>query len=769
MTIDKRNQISDYVFVSKYARTINGKKETWEQAVDRVMMMHANELMPKITPGMEAEFSDIWARVSQAYKEKRILGAQRALQYGGSQMLKKNMRMYNCTSSYLNRVSFFKELMYILLCGAGGGYSAQKVHTNMLPELKGVDKKNREQYVIEDSIEGWAYAVDKLIKSYYYGLPEVFFDYSNIRPRGAHISGGFKAPGPDPLKKCLMKIRDLLEPINGRKLRPFELHRICCLIADAVISGGIRRSAMVCLFDSDDKEMMKCKTGDWFERYPELCRCNNSVVILPTTSKEDYDYAFKQTQKFGEPGIAFLKKDNYSYNPCFEVGMFPQVQKDGKTEYGWSTCNLSEINGNHIETEQDFYLACELAAAIGTFQAAYTDFNPDMVGSATIDIVRRDALIGVGITGMHNNPKIMFDPEVQRKGAIIVKNTNANVAKMIGINPAARTTVVKPSGNSSQLLGSASGVHPYHFRKYIRNIQAADTEQASIEYGKINPNSIHDSVYNPGLEKILSFPVTIPDTATTREDFTTEEMMNLVKLTQENWIEYGTNTNHESYRENPDLRMNVSNTITVNNGEWEHVREYLFNNRDYFCGVSLLPASGDLDYPQAPYTSYLDEFELAKTYGPGAILSSGLIVDGLNVFDNIWQACNAAVGLADSLLKLEDSDMAQFIISNIKDGKFLIDNDGVMVSDVNAVICMLKNRVNKRVDWVRRFKKFANSYMGGDLNKTANCLKHVNVFHTWNRIKDAENIDWSRIEWDEVAKNAGDEIATGCAGGKCEI
>lgn len=769
MGVDKRDQISDYIFISKYARTINGKKETWDQAVDRVMMMHANELMPKVKLGLEAEFSDIWARVTNAYKEKRILGAQRALQYGGSQMLKKNMRMYNCTSSYLNRVSFFKELMYILLCGAGGGYSAQKVHTEMLPDIKGVDKKAKEQYIIDDSIEGWANSVDKIIKSYYLGTPEVFFDYSKIRPRGAHISGGFRAPGPDPLKKCLMKIRELLEPVKGRKLRPFELHRICCLIADAVISGGIRRSAMVCLFDSDDKEMMKCKTGDWFEMYPELCRCNNSVAVLPYTPKDEYDYAFKQTQKFGEPGIAFLKKDNYTYNPCFEVGMFPQLIKDGEISYGWSTCNLSEINGNLIDTEDDFYLACELASAIGTFQAAYTNFDKNMVGQSTIDIVERDALIGVGITGMHNNPKIMFDPAIQRKGAEIVKSTNAKVADILGINHAARTTVVKPSGNSSQLLGSASGVHPYHFRKYIRNIQAADTEQSAIEYGVKNPNSISDSVYNPGYEKILSFPVTIPDNATTRNDFTTEEMMNLVKLTQENWIEHGTNKDHQSFIDNPDLRMNVSNTITVKDGEWNFVRDYLFANRDYFCGISLLADSGDLDYPQAPYTSYLDEFELAEKYGPGAILSSGLIVDALNVFDNIWQACNAATGLADSLLTLEDDDVSRFIISNIKDGKFLVENDGVMMSDVNAVICMLKNRVSKRVDWVRRFKKFACNYMSGDLKKTANCLKHINVFHTWNMIKNSENVDWGLIEWDNTEKDAGEEIATGCAGGKCEI
>lgn len=766
--VDKRKDISEYIFVSKYARTINGRKETWDEAVDRVMATHLNVL--RSTRKLPKEFTPLFQEAYAAYKDKEILGAQRALQYGGEQLMHHNTRMYNCASSYLNRVDFFKEAMYLLLSGAGIGYSVQKHHINQLPKIQGVDSTHTEVFTPEDCIEGWAEAAHKLISSYYYGTAQIKFDLSKIRPKGAFISGGFKAPGPEPLHIAMEKIRKVLDAVKvKRRLTSFELHYIMCILADSVICGGIRRSAMICLFDADDKEMLECKLGDWFETHPELCRSNNSVVILPNTPKEQYDYAVQCAQQFGEPGIAFLKDKNFSYNPCFEVGMFPQFEnEDGTIEYGWSFCNLVSVNGSRINTVEDFYRLVRAAAILGTIQACYTNFDK-VLSPATQKIVERDALIGVGLSGMCSNPDIIFNPEYQREAAKIVVETNKQVAALLGINPAARTTCVKPDGNSSQLLGGSSGIGAYHFRRYIRNIQAADTEQAVNEILKVNPEMVERSVYNRDREYVISYPVTIEDKSLVRADLTTREMLDLVKLTQQNWIEYGTNFDHPSHKRNPNLRMNVSNTITVREGEWEMVKEYLWENRKYFCGVSFLPESGDLDYPQAPYTSFLNEEELVATYGPGAILSSGLIVDGLNIFNDIWQACSAAIGNADNLLEFRDQDVANFIQNNIKDGRFLVMVDGVGISDVNAIMQHLKGKVDLRVDWVRRFHKFADNYFGGDKEKTARCLKHVNTFHKWHKISKMKPIDWNSVEWKDAFQEAGEQIGTACAGGNCEI
>ena len=312
--IDKRVEVGELVFTSKYARTVNGRKESWDEAVSRVMEMHYNYISPNISA--KAEFNNIFSIVWAAYSNQEILGAQRALQFGGDQLLKHHTRMYNCSSSYADRPRFFQELMYILLCGAGAGYSVQKVHVDKLPAIKEptTDVPSK-VFVIPDTIEGWADSIGELVNSFFYGTEKVIFDFSKIRPKGAFISGGFKAPGHEPLKEALDKIREVLKSAVGRKLRSFEVDRIACLLADAVISGGIRRSALLCLFDTFDEEMLTCKTGNWWHTNPELARSNNSAVILPHTSKELYKKVFKSSKEFGEPGFAFLKSPHFGYNP----------------------------------------------------------------------------------------------------------------------------------------------------------------------------------------------------------------------------------------------------------------------------------------------------------------------------------------------------------------------------------------------------------------------------------------------------------------------
>jgi hypothetical protein len=930
--VDSRDIISDYIFYSKYSRVKpDGKKETWNEAVSRVMEMHYQFFDGKIKEENKDAFNKVFQEAWVAYNNQEILGSQRSLQYGGPQLLKNNFRSFNCSGSYCNRIEFFKELMELLLSGCGAGFSVQKVHTEQLPIVKGLESNlSKTHYTIEDSIEGWANSTGDLIESYYKGYPDIEFDYSQIRPEGAFVSGGFKAPGPEPLKICHNKLRKILSKAKGRKLRPFELHLISCIIADAVISGGIRRSAMISIFDIDDEEMLQCKTEDWFLTYPELCRCNNSAAIYEDTPKEKYDKIFEYIQQYGEPGIVFPADSEVVTNPCCfsgdtliavvgnrkpvtikelsdsgkiflvycktkdsvkianakafptgrkelieivlsnessfrctrdhllkmkggeyvsaeqslnkvlsvfyntqpivgkpkkdyssyckdvfvvevkelniveevydieveanehnfaiitkgqddymfsegvfvhncETNLFPTyTNPDGSKEYGWSFCNLCEINGKKVKTEEDFYKACRTAAILGTFQAAYTE-NLPLLSEATRKIMKRDALLGVGITGMADNPHILFNERIQMNGARIVKETNKEVAKIIGINEAARTTVIKPSGNSSQLLGSGSGIHAYHFRKYIRNIQANNNEQALKETLKVNSDIANPSFWNKKSETVLSFPIELDDKAMVRTDFSTLDFLYRIYTTEKGWVMEGTNKEHPSSILKPKYRHNVSCTVSVKDNEWKDVADWIWEHRDGFFGLSFLSETGDLDYPQAPYTSYLDEKELAETYGQGAILSSGLIVDGLQVFGDIWTACNAATGKANDLLIYTDEYLLSFVKKHIKDGKLLVNIDGLYVSDVNAISSHLQHKVELRNDWVRRFKKFSKNYFNGDDKKCSCCLKHVNIFHQWQKIKNQKPVDWENVQWEREYKNVGENVATACGGGACEL
>ena len=731
--VDTREFLSQTKFYEGYSRykEEEGGYESWDEAVDRVITMHEENYKEKgnaLTQYLE--------EARQSYKEQRVLGAQRALQFGGESLLKHQMRMYNCTSSYADRPAFFGEFFYILLCGAGAGFSVQEHHIARMPKIQQRTKQAK-GHIVEDSIEGWATALDVLMSSYFVGggkYPEyegrrVFFDLTHIRPKGAKISGGFKAPGPEGLRKSLDKIELILQNIvidskEPIAVRPITVYDICMHAADAVLSGGVRRSATICLFSPEDDEMMNAKTGNWFMDNPQRGRSNNSAVIVrDEATPEMFAKIMESVKSFGEPGFYFTTSKEHTTNPCVEIGMFPQYNG----ESGWQGCNLTEINGGLCKTEEDFYKACRAGAILGTLQAGYTDFK--FLSPVSKQIFDREALLGVSITGWMNNPDVLFNEKILEKGAKIVRDVNKKVAEIIGINPAARTTCVKPSGNASVLLQTASGIHAEHSPKYIRNIQMNKESEITQAIIKSNPYMVEESVWSAnGTDVVISYPIIPNKGSMYKDDLLGVKHLELVKTAQKHWVIAGTN---EDLCADKGIRHNVSNTIIVD--DWDEVEKYVFENRYSFSGISFLSMSGDKDYNQAPNTAVIDEKEMVKKYGAASIFASGLVVDALKVFPNLWDACSTAQGFGLDI-SLESSENSA------------------------------------RQDWVRRFENFATSYLKGDIKKTEHCLKDAYLFHKWNKIQQhLKKPNWNEDLTEQVFTDVDTMAAAACAGGSCDI
>jgi hypothetical protein len=1050
--------LSDSKFYSGYSRwdETKGGYESWDEAVSRVMSMHRKKYAEKMTPELDA----LLVFAEDAYKDKLVLGAQRALQFGGEQIFKNETRMYNCATSHCDRPKFFNETMHLLLCGTGVGFSVQKHHIAKLPKIARRSPKKAKVFQVPDSIEGWADAFAVLLSSYFvegathpeFRGAQIHFDFSKIRPRGAMISGGFKAPGPDGLRAALVKCEDLLESVLREEhvisISSLTAYDFVMHMSDAVLSGGVRRSATICLFDKDDQDMLTAKTGDWFVNNPQRGRSNNSAVIVrKDLNREEWADIMKNVKSFGEPGFIFVPSKEHAYNPCCEIAMLPVTEdgesgwqfcvsgdtklitKDGlvgiesvigkeieiwngqewsnvkpyqtgdqdrlhrvffsdgsyldatdnhkflvkhrfektyrevqtidlineistsryklsvprsnikyeggidvqhaydfgfvlgdgcvptnkKTVFaglfgkdkqlnftsakidghyfnqngtpytnvtfdldvdfcrtmkyeselpneifswskesilkfiaGWADadgtnaskgiriygredkirsaqlllskigidssvnlmskkgsvtnlcvrlndvwylqitktfeipcqrlkcdnessasfkgrnqvvskivtldglhksfclteeklnqcvfnnvltkqCNLVEVNGGFCDTVEKYERACKAGAILGTLQAGYTNFQ--YVTEATKKITEREALIGVSITGWMNNPEILFDKMNMRTGAEIVKKTNSEMAKILGINQAARCTTVKPSGNASTLLGTASGIHGEHSKRYFRHVQMNDHDEVTQHIQRTNPAMVERSVWSSNnTDVVVAFPIESKDTSIYKRDLLGTKQLDYVKLAQQNWIEFGTNV---ELCTDPTLRHNVSNTITVD--DWDVVEQYLFDNREYFAGVSLLSAAGDKAYVQAPFTEVFTAQEIMDQYGTGSILASGLIVDALHSYNkNLWQACDTVMGHG---LKLSDDS-----------------------SD------LLKR------DWVRRAEKFAANYFGGDLGMMTNCLKDCYNLHKWHEInRDMVLINFST----ELSKQSYTDVDTlgaqGCSGDACTI
>ena len=727
------NELQNYTFVSKYARWIEkeNRRETWKEAVDRVKtMMHT-----------QYDEKNISEEIDWAYElmfKKKVLGSQRALQFGGEPILKRHAKIYNCTSSYCDRLRFFQECFWLLLCGSGTGFSVQKHHVAKLPSLSKEPKsKKGVKYKIEDSIEGWANALGVLLSSYFvrpsdpefkeYKDQHIVFDYSDIREKGSSLSSGVgKAPGFEPLQNGLEKVRELLEACLERKqkkLRPIDAYDIIMHSSDAVLSGGVRRSASLALFSADDEEMAKAKTGNWYVDNPQRARSNNSALLLKDdTTFEQFKTLMESVKEFGEPGFIWSDSTEMTFNPCVEVGMWPVDEKTGKS--GWQGCNLSTINCSSVVDEEDFYERCKAAAVIGTLQAGFTKL--DYLGDITNSIFEREALLGVSLTGIMEKHELVLTEKVLKKGAKIAVETNKELAKKIGINQAARVTCLKPEGTSSSMLGTSSGIHPHHAKRYIRHVQANVLEPPYQYFKSYNPQACEKSSWSANdTDEVVKFPIEVPDGSKLKNQLPAVEMLGVVKDAQKNWVHSGKN---RALCTQDFLSHNVSNTVTVQPEEWDDVTKFIYNNRKFFAGISLIPQSGDKDYPQAPFTTVYTVKEIAKEYGDASLWCSGLIELGLNAFNNnLWAACDYMTLNQQTEEDSEDKKM-----------------------------------------FATKMQRFAKKYFEEDMKRLTYCMKDV---YNWKIYTDLFNsftkVDYTQLLETEDNTTGIEEIS--CAGGACLI
>ena len=644
------NGLQDFIAISRYARYSPEKRrrETWAEAVARVRTMHLahfperslsdaklvaleqGDVTPGELAGLERLNGGLHAAIRAAFDavaRREVLPSMRSLQFGGDAILTKHARVYNCCFTYIDRLEAFRETLYLLLCGCGVGFSVQKHHVAQLPAFAPRNERLKPlTFVVPDTIEGWADALHVLMENAVAGRA-VLFDYSQIRPEGAPLrTSGGKAPGSAPLFHSLSRAERIVRGAAGRQLRPIEAYDILMWAAKAVLSGGVRRSATICLFSVDDAEMAASKTGNWFADQPQRAASNNSAVIVrATATRAQFDALFEAQKQFGEPGFYFVEDTEYGANPCVEIGLHPRLTLDaaaiarlrelghtgelrlGDVLTGVQFCNLSTISAAAAETPADFYRLCAHAALIGTLQAGYTDFG--YLSPVSRVITEREALLGVSLCGILDRPGVLLDPVVLRAGAAVVKAVNAVVARALGIAPAARTTCVKPEGTASLLLGTSSGLHPHHAPRYFRRVQANVHDPVYLHFRKSNPHMVEQSVYDPnGRTEVITFPVEGPDFGIYREDLSAVKHLEYVRLVQENWVQAG--RRHEDH--SPGLHHNVSCTISVRPDEWPAVAEFVWAHRHDFTGIAMLPDCGDKSYQQAPREGLATEADIVK-------------------------------------------------------------------------------------------------------------------------------------------------------------
>jgi len=567
--------LSDITVYMKYAKYIPelSRRETWEELVTRNKQMHQKKY-----PQLKDEIEEVYKSVYS----KKVLPSMRSLQFGGKPIEISPNRVYNCAYLPIDDTDSFNEIMFLLLGGTGVGYSVQKHHVDKLPPVNKPYTKRTKRFLIGDSIEGWADAIKVLMKSYLgeRRSSKIEFDYSDIRPKGAMlVTSGGKAPGPQPLKECIIKITGVLDAKeDGDTLSTIETHDIVCHIADAVLAGGIRRAALISLFSADDNEMISCKAGDWWETNPQRGRANNSAVLMRhKITKQFFMDLWKRVELSGagEPGIYFNNDKDWGTNPCCEIALRP-----------YQFCNLCEVNASDIESQEDYNNRVKAAAFIGTLQAGYTDFH--YLRDVWKETTEKEALIGVSMTGIGSGTVLGYD---MQKAAQLVKRENTRVAKVIGINQAARCTTVKPAGTTSLALGTSSGIHAWHNDYYVRRIRVGKNESIYKYLVKNHPDLIEDEFFRPHDTAVISIPQKAPEGSILRTESPFQLLERIKKVATE-WVLPGHRKGSNTH--------NVSATVSLKPEQWEDAGEWMWVNRDSYNGLSVLPFDGGT-YTQAPF------------------------------------------------------------------------------------------------------------------------------------------------------------------------
>ncbi len=567
--------LSDITVHMKYAKYLpeKNRRETWTELVDRNKAMHVKK------------FPELEEQIDRAYElvyDKKILPSMRSMQFGGKPIEISPNRLYNCSYLPIDHIDSFSESMFLLLSGCGVGYSVQKHHVEQLPHVLKPFEKRERRFVIGDSIEGWADAIKVLVKSYMGAKrnSNIKFDFSDIRPKGARlVTSGGKAPGPQPLKECLVKIKGIFESkADGGKLTTIEVHDIVCHIADAVLAGGIRRAALIALFSAYDEEMISCKSGNWWELNPQRGRANNSAVLMRHKVRKDFFLKLWKRIELsgaGEPGIYLNNDKDWGTNPCCEIALRP-----------YQFCNLCEVNVSNIESQDDLNERVKSATFIGTLQASYTDFH--YLREIWKENTEKDALVGISMTGIGSGKILKYD---MKKAASVVKRENTRVAKLLGINQAARTTCVKPAGTTSLVLGTSSGIHAWHNDYYVRRLRVGKNEAIYGYLYKYHPELLEDDYLRPHDTAVISIPQKAPKGSILRTE-SPMDLLERVKTVATQFVAPGHRKGSNTH--------NVSATISLKEDEWEEAGEWMWENRNHYNGLSVLPYNGGT-YVQAPF------------------------------------------------------------------------------------------------------------------------------------------------------------------------
>ena len=572
--MDISNRIlSDITVYMKYAKYIPElkRRETWQELVTRNMEMHIKQY-----PQLEKEIRENYMYVFK----KQVLPSMRSMQFAGKPIEISPNRIYNCAFAPIDDWRVFSEIMFLLLGGTGVGYSVQKHHVDALPEIMKPNKERSRRWLVADSIEGWADAVKTLVKSYFFGGSHIEFDFSDIRPKGARlVTSGGKAPGPQPLKECLIKLEGILDSKdNGEKLKAIEVHDMVCHIADAVLAGGIRRAALISLFSATDEEMIGCKSGAWWETNPQRGRANNSAVLMRHKITKDYFmdlWKRIEASGAGEPGIYLSNDKDWGTNPCCEIALRP-----------FQFCNLTEVNVSNVVSQEDFEARVKASTFIGTLQAGYTDFH--YLRPIWQRTTEKDALIGISMTGIGSGAVLKLD---MKSAAKVVKEENKRVAGLLGINPAARTTTVKPAGTTSLTLGTSSGIHAWHNEYYIRRVRVGKNEAIYTYLKESHPELVEDEYFRPHDTAVIGIPQKAPEGSILRNE-SPIQLLERVKKVHTEWIKPGHRTGNNTH--------NVSATVSIREHEWPAVGEWMWTEREYYNGLSVLPYSNH-SYKQAPF------------------------------------------------------------------------------------------------------------------------------------------------------------------------